>query len=86
MSCGVSALVCCDAFDGASGAAWIVVTVFWDSPSPPNAATTATTTPPPSRADTKGMAKERFIDERMIGRMKAIKAARSKADRHRRVC
>ena len=53
--------VCCEAFEGAIGAAWTVVTVLLELLSPPNAATTATTTAPPSRAETKGMKKVRFI-------------------------
>ena len=61
MSCGVSPDVCCEAFEGASGAAWIVVTVFCEPLRPPNAAITATTTAPPIRAEMKGMKKVRFI-------------------------
>ena len=61
MSCGVSPLLCCEALDGAIGAAWTVVTVFSEPLSPPKAATTATTIAPPSSAEMNGMAKARFI-------------------------
>ena len=61
MSWGVSPGLCCEAFDGVSGVAWIVVTVFSVPPRPPAAAITATTKPPPSRAETNGMVNVRFI-------------------------
>jgi hypothetical protein len=61
MSCGVSPEVRCEAFEGASGAAWTVVTVLLELFNPPNAAINATTTPPPMRAERKGMKNVRFI-------------------------
>ena len=54
-------IVCGEAFEGAIGAAWTVVTVLLELLRPPNAATTATTTAPPRRAEMKGMKKVRFI-------------------------
>src|SRR5438067_10606759 len=78
MSCGVSLGDCCDALDGCSGAAWIVVVTCWVLSSPPKAAITATATPAPSSAETKGMANRRFItsqDDRYL--LRASKARSS---------
>lgn len=55
-------MVVCEAFDGAIGVAdWMVVTVLVEDPKPPASAITTATTAPPMRAETKGMANERFM-------------------------